>query len=89
MPNEGEYASNYLYRLVLALSEREEIQMKAAFRTLSDIAGKMTGLTSNLLDSIKMPTYNIPPPPPNPQHTTNKILRAGCKIKRSESKNRM
>lgn len=74
--NEGELASDYLYRLVLALSEREVSDLKAAFGSVSEIAKRIADINSNFANSFKAPDYYIPPPPPNPQHTTNKILNS-------------
>jgi|SRR5215216_2126670 len=73
---EGESASHYLYRLVLVLAEREEIEQEARRKNLSELVNKMSGLGRGFVESFKMPNYNhIIIPPSNPQHTTNEILR--------------
>lgn len=76
--NEGESASHYLYRLVEALGDREEIEWKKATNSISEMAKDFGRLTSGLVDSfansIKTPDYHIVAPPPNPQHKTNRIL---------------
>lgn len=73
--NEEEAASDYLYRLVLALSEREEIGRKALTESVSKLTSNFSGLGTGFAESFKMPSYPVILPPPNPQHTTNEILR--------------
>ncbi|MFP5263722.1 MAG: hypothetical protein ACLGJB_17720 [Blastocatellia bacterium] len=72
--NEGESASHYLYRLVLALAEREEIELKAGAKSASELVKKISGLTTGLAESFKMPSIPVVLPPPNPQYKTNQIL---------------
>jgi hypothetical protein len=71
---EGEAASKYLYRLVLALSEREEIGRKALTESVLRAANQFSKLTSNFTNSFKMPDYPVILPQPNPQHITNRRL---------------
>jgi hypothetical protein len=72
---DGKTASEYLYGLVLGLSEREEIGEKAAIERMSDAIRNLGNLSSSIADSFKLSDYRFLIPPPNPQHTTNLRLQ--------------